>query len=229
MTKVIAKSRSVKKSTAEKISATMRERKIDNFSAYRTQQNSSRPGSYFYLPESGELAEIIGVVLGDGYIGAHARTEVLRIACNYNNPGFIKRYSRMVELMFDKTPSVKKRKTSNCVDIVMYQKDIAVRLGLKTGPKTHRPFCLPLWICSNNNYHIRFLRGLFETDGCHAVHLPTYTHKFIFSNINQSLLQVVFMLLCELGFHPTKTVKTIQLSRKDEVRRAVELLQFRKY
>lgn len=74
-------------------------------------------------------------MLGDGYIGAHDRTEVLRIACNLNNPGFIERYSLLVESLFDKTPSVKKRKISNCVDIVMYQKGIAERLGLQTGAK----------------------------------------------------------------------------------------------
>lgn len=74
----------------------MRERRIDNFANYRLKVYENRPDSYFSIPESAELAELIGVVLGDGYIGAHARTEVLRIACNYNNPGFIERYSLLV-------------------------------------------------------------------------------------------------------------------------------------
>ena len=213
----------------QKISLTMRERHIDNFAAYRTRVFENRPDSYFTIPESAELAEMIGVVLGDGYIGAHERTEVLRIACNYNNPGFIERYSKMVERIFDKKPTVKKRKISNCVDIVIYQKAIADRLGLMTGAKTHRPFDLPEWIKCNPEYQVRFLRGLFETDGCHATHLPTYTYKFIFTNMNESLLTTVFMLLYELGFHPTKTTRNIQLSRKLEVAKAVKLLQFRKY
>lgn len=213
----------------QKISATMRVRKIDNFAEYRAMILVNRPESYFSFEESGDLAEIIGVVLGDGYIGAHDRTEVLRIACNINNPGFIKRYTKLVDKLFDKQPSVKKRKVSNCVDIVIYQKDIAHRLGLQTGAKTHRPFILPEWIKSNLEYQIRFLRGLFETDGCHSIHLPTYTHKFIFSNVNQSLLETVYMLLCGLGFNPTKTDKTIQLSRKTEVARAVKLVKFREY
>lgn len=207
----------------------MRARGIDNFAKYRTKVYESRSESYFSIPESAELAELIGAVLGDGYIGAHDRTEVLRIACNLNNPGFIERYSLLVESLFDKTPSVKKRKISNCVDIVIYQKGIAERLGLQTGAKTHRPYILPEWIKNDTENQIRFLRGLFETDGCHAQHLPTYTYKFIFSNVNESLLEIVFMLLCGLGFHPTKTVKKIQLSRKLEVEKAVKLLQFRKY
>ncbi|MBY0538282.1 hypothetical protein K2P47_02695 [Patescibacteria group bacterium] len=216
-------------SSKEKIAATMRMRGIDNFANYRADILAKRPESYFVICESAKLAELLGVVLGDGYIGAHARTEVLRIACNYNNPGFIKRYSTLVETVFDKQPSVKKRRTSNCVDIVIYQKGIAARLGLETGTKTHRPFILPEWIKSNQEYQISFLRGLFETDGCHATHLPTYTYKFIFSNVNQSLLDTVFMLLCGLGFNPIKTDKTIQLSRKAEVERAVKLIKFRQY
>lgn len=220
---------STSQTSGQKISTTMRERHVDNFAQYREKVYKNRPASYFSIPESAELAELLGVVLGDGYIGAHDRTEVLRIACNYNNPGFIERYSRLVAALFSKTPSVKKRTTSNCVDIVIYQKGIAKRLGLETGAKTHRPFILPVWIVNNRDYQIRFLRGLFETDGCHAIHVPTYTYKLIFSNVNESLLEIVFMLLCGLGFHPTRTVKTIQLSRKLEVEKAVGLLQFRHY
>lgn len=221
--------REVNQIIRQKISVTMRERSIDNFSGYRTEMYAKRPDSYFSLPESAQLAEMIGVVLGDGYIGAHERTEVLRIACNYNNPGFIERYSQLVEQLFDKQPSVKKRKTNNCVDIVIYQKGIAERLGLETGAKTHRPYILPDWIKDNPEYQLKFLRGLFETDGCHATHLPTYTYKFIFSNINESLLEIVFVLLCGFGFHPTRTEKNIQLSRKLEVEKAVRLIQFRHY
>jgi hypothetical protein len=217
------------KEVAAKISATMKAKKLDNFTAWRTQKQLARPTTYFRLEQNSDLAELIGVVLGDGYIGAHARTEVLRIACNNNNQGFIRRYSMMVERVFSKKPTVKKRTTSECVDIVMYEKGIAARLGLATGAKTHRPFVLPIWISTQPEYVRAFLRGLYETDGCHAIHRGTYTYKFIFSNVNQSLLELVFMLLCELGFHPTKTEKTVQLSRKAEVSDAVALLSFRKY
>jgi len=81
----------------QKISSTMRERGIDNFANYRAKKFSSRPPSYFNLEKSSELAELLGVVLGDGYIGLHDRTEVLRIACNFNNQGFIDRYSALVK------------------------------------------------------------------------------------------------------------------------------------
>lgn len=208
------------------ISETMKSRGVDNFATWRKGHVKLVPKS---IPQDGDLAELIGAVLGDGYIGQHERTQVLRIVSNSDNPGFVRRYSALVERSFQKTPRVSRRKQSNTIDIVIYQKAIAERLGLETGAKTHRVFELPDWIKKSKTYKLRFLRGLYETDGCHAYHSATYTHKFIFSNVNESLLDLVFVLLCELGFHPTKTEKNVQISRKAEVEEAVALLKFRDY
>lgn len=212
--------------SVHKISETMRRKRIDNFAEWRARL----PAAASVGAESpGDLAELIGVTLGDGYIGQHARTQVLRIVSNSNNPGFVARYAKLVEMVFQKKPAVKKRRNANCIDIVLYKKEIAHRLGLKTGAKMHRVFILPQWLQESRECKIRLLRGLHESDGCFAIHEPTHTYKFIFSNANQSLLDTVFVIFCELGFHPTKTKRKIQLSRKQEVFRAVELLRFRMY
>lgn len=211
------------------ISKAFTSRRIDNFASWRRERDKARPKEYYRLIRNGDLAELLGVVLGDGYIGQHARTQVLRIVSNSKNEGFVERYSSLVEKVFAKSPRVRFRKDSNCADIVLYQNNIASRLGLETGSKTRRPFVLPDWITASRHYKIRFLRGLYESDGCLAFHAATYTHKFIFSNVNPSLLDPVFMLLCELGFHPTKTRSNVQLSRRIEVAEAAKLLKFRKY
>lgn len=212
-----------------KTSATLKAKKVNNFSTWQTKQRKLRTKEYFQLNKNGDLAELIGAVLGDGYIGQHARTEVLRIASNSNNPGFINRYANLVESVFAKKPTVKKRSTSNCVDITIYENGISKRLGLKTGSKTHRPFSLPKWIRSDREFTLRFLRGLYETDGCESHHAGTYTHKFTFRNYNQSLLELVFVLLSRLGFRATRTSTSVQISRKLEVEEAVKLLKFRHY
>ena len=200
-----------------------------NFDVWHQKQRKLRPKEYWQLKENGDLAELIGVVLGDGYIGQHERTQVLRVVSNSNNQGFIDRYVSMIERVFSKQPAVAKRKNSECVNITIYQNNIADRLSLHVGAKTHRPYTLPNWIVNSRQFKLRFLRGLYETDGCVAYHPATYTHKFIFCNVNQSLLDLVFMLLCELGFHPTKTKRNVQLSRKAEVQAALKLVKFRDY
>jgi hypothetical protein len=212
-----------------RMARTFKVKKIDNFSAWRADQLCRRPKEYTELKKNGDLAELLGAILGDGYIGQHARTQVLRITSNNNNPGFIERYATLVERVFKKIPHVGSRTSSNCTDITIYQNNIAWRLGLETGNKTHRPFVLPEWIESNRGYTIRFLRGLYETDGCLSHHAGTYTHKFIFRNYNQSLLELVSVLLSRLGFYATKTSSSVQISRKREVEMASKLLRFRQY
>jgi hypothetical protein len=51
--------------------------------------------SYPTFVKNGDLAELIGVTLGDGHICVYPRTEELRIISNANNSGFIKRYKKI--------------------------------------------------------------------------------------------------------------------------------------
>lgn len=214
-----------------KISATMRDRGIDNFKRWR--EEAKRTGKikadYPVLSPGGDLAELIGVVLGDGNIQAFPRTERLLIFSNSNNPGFVARYARIVEEVFNKKPYVYKTKDKNCIRIGIYQKEISSRLGVPTGARKELVLPVPEWILSNKEYIVRYLRGLYEAEGSVSHHPPTSTHKFAFSNLNQSLLKNVNDLMISLGFHPSKGSKVVQISRKAEVEEAIELIQFRKY
>lgn len=215
----------------KKISKTFKRKKIDNFAKWR--ESAIKEGlikvKYPSFEKNGDLAEFIGVVLGDGYIGKFPRTEVLGIYSNSNNEGFINRYSELVEKLFDKKPTVSKRKKSNCVNIIIYQKDISKRLGIPMGARKNKQMSLPNWICKDREYLIRYLRGLYEAEGSFSVHLPTYTYKFSFANRNESLLNNVYKGLKILGFHPHRDNLRVQISKKEEVYRCRDLLQFRKY
>lgn len=216
-----------------KISETMKSRKIDNFAKWRTKAKSLGfiPASYPLFSKNGDLAELIGVILGDGHIYKFPRTEELSIFSNSNNPGFIKRYADLVNSIFHKQPALTQHGEKNCTRIRIYQKEIASRLEMPYSPRGKLTITVPQWILKNKKYMIRYLRGLYEAEGSHCIHLPTSTYKFFFSNKNQSMLDNVFMLLVKLGFHPhvSKGHYSVQLSRKDEVLRAIELLEFRKY
>jgi hypothetical protein len=214
-----------------KISRTMRRKKLDNFSEWRDEmrREGKIPSLYPPLAKNGDLAELIGVILGDGYLGKFPRTEVLRIISNSNNKGFIERYERIVESVFGKKPSVIKRSTSNAVNITLYQRKLSSRLEIPLGAKGARKFAVPIWIIKNRNYIKRYLRGLYEAEGSFSTHPPTYTYKFSFSNLNPSLLKNVYELLVLLGFHPHCTKKDVQISKKVEVYKAVEVIEFRYY
>jgi len=217
--------------SVRKISETMRRKGIDNFSAWRTQMKKDGKIKSVYPPlnKDGDLAELIGVILGDGNIYRFPRTEALRIVGNSAHQGFVNRYARIVGVVFKKKPHVAKRKSSNASNITLYEKNISKRLRIPTGSKQDLQIIVPRWISTKEEYVCRYLRGLYESDGSHSVHEPTYTHKFIFSNKNQSLLNTVFRLVKKLGFHPHMSKYAVQVSRKDEVRKLKNLLQFRSY
>jgi hypothetical protein len=217
--------------SVRRISRTMKEKHLDNFAEWRKEARKRGlvKSKYQTLKKNADLAELLGAILGDGYVGKHPRTECLRIVSNSKNSGFTTRYTTLVERVFGKRPSVKKRKNSSATDIVIYERHIAKRLGLKVGEKTHRPFTLPMWIRKKRKYRIAFLRGLYETDGSLSYHEATYTHKFAFSNVNQSLLDIVYILVSELGFHPHRTKTSVQVSRKDEVAKLSKIVHFREY
>ena len=211
---------------------TMRKLKLDNFSEWRNRMKAIGKirSSYPNFKKDGDLAELIGVVLGDGHIRKFPRTEELSIFSNSNNPGFISRYARLMERIFDKKPALT-RHHGNCTRIRLYQKQIHSRLGVPYSPRGKLNIQIPMWVLNKDKYIVRYLRGLYEAEGSHCIHALTGTYKLFFSNKNDSMLHNVFRLLRKLGFHPhtSKNHYCIQLSKKSEVSRAVELLKFRKY
>jgi len=214
-----------------KISNTLKARKIDNFAKWRGEAKKSGliPSNYPKLKKSGNLAELIGLILGDGHICIHPRTESLRISLNKNNQGLIERTAFLIEDIFCKNPHIGRKSYTNCITVTIYEKFLSKRLWITSGSKKNIVHKIPSWILSKREYKIRFLRGLYEAEGSYCIHLPTYTHKFIFKNFNESLLEIVYNFMIQLGFHPHTSKYAVQISKRDEVKAAVELLEFRKY
>ncbi len=214
-----------------KISETMKRKKIDNFKKWREGMKKEGKIKTFYpsFEKNGDLAELLGLVLGDGHIGVFPRSEVLIISFNSKNTEQINRYVCMVEKIFKKTPAVSKVSGKNCIIIKLYEKNISKRLNIPTGSRKKVRNRIPVWILSNKDYIVRYLRGLYEAEGSRNIHKPTCTYKLIFCNKNKSLLNNVFYLLKRLGFNPHKSLYKIQISRREEFFELENLLQFRKY
>jgi len=217
--------------SVRKISETMKLRKIDNFAKWREKMRVSGKikSTYPPLEKSGDLAELIGVVLGDGHICAYPRTEELRLISNSNNPGFIQRYAGLMEKIFKKKPYVIKSRFTNSTKISFYEKFISERIGIPSGARKYLKIDVPKWILKKEEYIVRYLRGLYEAEGSFCVHKPTYTYKLFFSNRNRSMLNNVYNLMKILSFYPHRSANQIQVSKKEEVYRAMKVLRFRDY
>ncbi len=217
--------------SVRKISETMKSKKIDNFKQWRDKMKAEGKIKAEYLPlkKGGDLAELIGVTLGDGHICSYPRTEELRLISNLNNPRFVTRYAKIMEKIFNKKPYVRNSNQNNSTKIGLYEKHISKRMGIPSGARKYKKIEVPFWILKNRKYVVRYLRGLYEAEGSHSIHLPTCTYKVQFSNRNVSMLENVYKLVSSLGFHPHKSKNMIQLSKKKEVFRFIKLIKFRKY
>lgn len=216
-----------------KTSKTFKRKGLDNFKIWRDKQilNGIIRNKYPAFSKNGDLAELIGVILGDGNIGKFPRSEVLTITASSNNQGFIKRYARLVKNIFEKKNIYIKKvgKKGGGTVIRIYQKNISSRLRIPSGARGNLDISIPDWIWNNKNFLKRYLRGLYEAEGSACIHELTYTYKLFFSNKNESLLNNVYRGMEKLGFHPHKSKYNIQISRKIEVFEAINMLKFRNY
>ncbi|MBU0999804.1 LAGLIDADG family homing endonuclease [Patescibacteria group bacterium] len=214
-----------------KISETFRKKKIDNFLKWR--QEKQKQGiirsTYPAFKRSGELAFLIGMVLGDGNIGKFLRTERLVVALNSKYPLLVDYVSYIMTKFFEKEAIVHRVKTSNCVRIWVYQKKISERLRIPSGNKRWITSGIPKWVWQTRKYLIECLKGLFEAEGSLSIHLPTCTYNFSFTNKNQKLLDDVEKALRNLGFNPEIRSDRIRLRKKKEVFIFKDLIRFREY
>src|SRR4030042_5328024 len=149
----------------QKISCTLAAKPRSNFYFWQIKHRSK----YRAIEKNKDLAELLGVILGDGNIEVFPRTERLTVSCNSKNRGFINRYKDIIEKIFGKKVKCTKFKNSNCVRISIYQKLISERMGIPTGNRNKLKFKIPEWILKNKKFLICYLRGLFEAEGSFCV------------------------------------------------------------
>ena len=216
---------------AKKISETMRARHLDNFKQWRDRMKElgKIKSTYPALKRDGNLAELIGTVLGDGHIYKHPRCDSLRITGDAKKMGVVNYSARLIEVVFGKKPTISKVRGKNTMTITIYERYISKRLGIPHGSRKDLNYIPPKWILHSKKNRICFLRGLYEAEGSLCYHPPTSTHKLFFANKNQHLLKLVATLVEGLGFRQNTYINKVQVSRKAEVQELKNLLHFRSY
>jgi hypothetical protein len=84
----------------------MKTKGTSNFHAWMEEMKKQGKikSEYPEFQKDGDLAELIGVVLGDGHIQKFPRTERLMIFSNSDNHGFVQRYEKSVRKIFQQQP-----------------------------------------------------------------------------------------------------------------------------
>jgi len=179
-----------------------------------------------YPDESLELAEFIGVMLGDGGLSGNHQ-----ITISFNNKTdreYAKHICKIIRQLFLIDYHIHKRRKSNGSDIVLNSSnlvDFLISRGLKVGNKVKNQVKVPRWISRNPLYEIACLRGLIDTDGGLYYHKynvrgKTYTYlKLGFGNRSKPLLEFVFRVLKGLGYKVSLSGDNLSISSESEVKR----------
>ena len=126
-----------------------------------------------------ELAEFIGIMLGDGGLSNYQ----LNITLNsQTDKEYLSYVEGLIEKLFRIQSTVLFRKNEIAARIVasgINLVELLKRYGLKVGDKVRQSVDVPAWVLRENEFAVVCLRGLMDTDGsCYA-----YTHRSIKSFI----------------------------------------------
>lgn len=174
-------------------------------------RNGKIPSLKIYrLPEkfNADLAEYVGIMLGDGGITPGQCTITLNSIADKDYIDFVRDLGKK---LFGEEPKCFKKKDCNAIAIY-YNGSFLVRyfikIGLKIGNKVKQQVDVPDWIKQVEKYRVACLRGLMDTDGGVFLHRykvngKTYWYrKICFSNRSVPLLHFVFKTLQELKLTP---------------------------
>lgn len=190
--------------------------------------NKSHRKSILIPKESMELAELMGVVFGDGGIDSN-----WQVVISLNAISDLAYASFLCDLfmkLFGIDVVFRKRKGENCLLIVCSSSnvvDFLVSKGAIRGNKIVGGLDIPEWIMENRDYSIACLRGIMDTDGCtyidhHNYKEKTYGHIGIsIASKSEYLLRSMYLILKGLGYSPTLTTKWRIILRKEK-----EVLRF---
>ena len=176
---------------------------------------------------SKELAEFVGIVLGDGGITQY---QVVITLHSKDDKEYGKFVTSLIKRLFDVPIGINYDKKDLAVDLTISRRKLVEfclqRLGLKQGNKVKQQVDIPVWIKKNKLYSIACLRGLIDTDGCVFTHYYRvngkmyYYKKLAFSNRSKPILKSVYQFLRTLGMNPriTRDEKDVRLESIEDLR-----------
>ncbi len=155
-----------------------------------------------------ELAEFIGILLGDGCIQSQQVSITLNTVADKD---YIEYVTNQIHKLFNYSPTVRQRWPTKATTILISGKDFTrnlVNKGMKVGDKVKQQVAVPGWITKSHKLSVCCLRGLMDTDGgifTHTYKIKDSQYSYLkinFSNKSQPLREFAYNTLKQLGLTP---------------------------
>ncbi|MBI2055441.1 MAG: hypothetical protein HYT42_00965 [Candidatus Sungbacteria bacterium] len=176
---------------------------------------------------STELAECMGVLIGDGHLSEYQASVTTNSETDKQHAEFIK---RLLESLFAVSAVLKVKAGERSVTVVASSKVLVNFLrqaGMPLGNKIRGALSIPRWVFENGAFQRAFIRGLFDTDGCiyldtHRIKEKIYKHlSWTITSYADTLIEDILKLLKSQGFSPTyrTSQKSVHLRKQAEIQR----------
>lgn len=178
------------------------------------------------LEKDEELAELFGVILGDGHIHSQNQDSnknginYLEITLNSKEKDLKIRTEYLIRSKTGLKPNTYSKK-GNCLRLVIHSKDLVDKLlynGLEAGNKKENQVAIPVWIKNNKEYSKYCIRGLIDTDGSiyHDVRESKSYLRIQFSNHSENLIKDFDLACRSIGINTVGGGENqIQVARKN--------------
>lgn len=175
--------------------------------------------------KSVELAELCGILIGDGGITKRQ----VRITLNYETDKIYSKFViKLMQRLFGIKPKVYKIKNTRAFNICVSSStlvDFFVKSGLKVGNKLKQNLLMPAWIMRTQKYTLSCIRGMIDTDGSvvietHNIKRKKYIYyRLNFTSASPTLVNQTVQALKKLDFHPKirRSGKSVQLENISEI------------
>lgn len=179
-----------------------------------------------------QLAELIGIILGDGYLTNKNRYE-LKITLDSREKKYTNYIYNLIKNLFYIKPLVYYRKNENTVDIRVINKKLinflVNNIGLKISPKWNRAHIPKKFMKSY--FYTKLLKGLFDTDGSvvlannNGTIYPRLEIKICPSPMQNQFIKILKELKFHFGVYNIGKGKVrIQLNGKEQLNKWIKLI-----
>jgi len=219
---------------------------FDNYIKEKLDNNwgRSKGGLTFSNPKlliknpSEELAELVGIILGDGNIWSKTGYHYVKICGDsekdkeyllaYVKPLFEKLFRQKMHFHYHK----------KCKELFLSKgsRDIVLTLkyfGLKPGNKKKNNIEIPKWIFKSNKYLRACIRGLIDTDGSLCPITGRDYHYIWFSSNIENLRKSFDLAMKKLGFKTSKwnirenRTPDVYIGGKEMIKKYTETINFK--
>ncbi len=189
---------------------------------------------------SPELAELIGIILGDGNIWIRKRSHHYYLTIcgdKEKDKDYLLNYVKpLFKKLFNKELNIREHKTNKELFLYKGDKDVVFTLGhfgLAPGNKKKNNVTIPSWILKSEEYLKACIRGLIDTDGS-LCPITGRDYPYIwFSSSIEKLRERFKLAMNKLGFKTSKWnirkngKADIYIGNKKDIEKYIKTISFK--